>query len=71
MQFGGLDRLDLAVHNYKENLNSLNRHPDLILNLDNEVFRNLIVSAYTHYIDSWPMNGACLGHCALLMWSML
>ena len=70
VQFGGLDRLDRAVHNYKENLNSLNRHPDLILNLD-KALCNLIVSAYAHYIDSWPMNGACLGHCALLMRSML
>ena len=31
----------------------------------------MIVSVYTHYIDSWPMNGACLGHRAILMRSIL
>ena len=70
VQFGGLAQLDRAVHNYKDNLNSLNRHPDLLLNLD-KALRNMIVSAYAHYIDSWPMNGACLGHCAILMRNML
>ena len=29
VQFGGLVRLDHAANNYKENLNSLYRHPDL------------------------------------------
>ena len=32
---------------------------------------NVIVSAYAHYIDLWPMNSACLGHHAILMQSML
>ena len=35
------------------------------------VLCNVIVSAYAHYIDLWPMNSACLGHCAILMQSML
>ena len=29
------------------------------------------MSAYSHYIDTWAMNGACVGHCAVLMHSML
>ena len=70
VQFGGLARLDRAVNNYKDNLNSLYHHPDLTLTI-NKALRNIIVSAYSHYIDSWPMNGACMGHCAVLMKSML
>ena len=70
VQFGGLARLDRAVNNYKHNLNSLNRHPDLTLTLD-KVLRNIIVSTYAHYIDSWPLNGACMGHRAILMRSLL
>ena len=58
------------MNNYKDNLNSLNRHPDLTLTLD-MALRNVIVSTYAHYIDSWPMNGACVGHRAVLMKSML
>ena len=70
VQFGGLVRLDRATNNYKDNLNSLYRHPDLTLTID-KALRNIIVSAYSHYIDSWPMNGACMGHRAILMRSML
>ena len=70
VQFGGLVRLDRAANNYKDNLNSLYRHPDLTLTID-KALRNIIVSAYSHYIDSWPMNGACVGHRAILMRSML
>ena len=70
VQFGGLVRLDRTANNYKENLNSLYRHPDLTLTID-KALRNIIVSAYSHYIDSWPMNGACVGHRAILMRSML
>ena len=70
VQFGGLARLDHAVHNYRDNLGSLYRHPDLTLTLD-KVLRNVIVSTYAHYINLWPMNGACLGHRAILMQSML
>ena len=70
VQFGGLAWLDRAANNYKDNLNSLYRHPDLTLTID-KALRNIIVSAYLHYIDSWPMNGACVGHHAILMRSML
>ena len=70
VQFGGLVRLDRAANNYKENLNSLYRHPDLTLTID-KALHNIIVSAYSHYIDSWPMNGAWVGHRAILMRSML
>ena len=68
VQFGGL--ACRAIGNYKDNLNSLHRHPDLTLTVD-KALRNIIVSAYSHYIDSWPMNGACVGHRAVLMKSML
>ena len=52
------------MHNYRDNLGSLYHHLDLAL-------RNVIMTAYAHYIDLWPMNGACLRHCAILMQSML
>ena len=58
------------MNNYRDNLGSLHRHPDLTLTL-NKALRNVIVSTYAHYIDSWPMNGACVGHRAVLMKSML
>ena len=58
------------MNNYKENLNSLYHHPDMMLTAD-RALRNVIVSAYSHYIDTWAMNGACVGHRAILMRSML
>ena len=70
VQFGGLVRLDRAANNYKDNLNLLYRHLDLTLTID-KALRNIIVSTYSHYIDSWPMNGACVGHRTILMRSML
>ena len=70
VQFGGLARLDRAVNNYKDNLNSLYRHPDMMLTVD-RVLQNVIMSTYSHYIDTWAMNGACMGHRAVLMRSML
>ena len=70
VQFGSLARLDWATNNYKDNLNSLYRHLGLTLTIDMALC-NIIVSAYSHYIDSWPMNGACVGHRAILMRSML
>ena len=70
VQFEGLARLDRAVNNYKDNLNSLYQHPDLTLTVD-RALHNVIVSAYSHYIDTWAMNGACVGHCTVLMRSML
>ena len=70
VQFGGLARLKRAVTKYKDNLNSLYCHPDMMLKAD-RVLRNVIVSAYSHYIDTWVMNGACVGHRTVLMRSML
>ena len=70
VQFGSLARLDRAVNNYKDNLNSLYRHLDLTLTID-KALHNIIMSTYSHYIDSWPMNGACMGQRAVLMKSML
>ena len=70
VQFGRLAWLDRATNNYKDNLNSLYRHPDLTLTID-KALRNIIVSTYSHYINSWPMNGACVGHGTILMRSML
>ena len=64
VQFGGLARLDKAANNYKDNLNSLYQHPNFMLTVD-RALRNVIVSAYSHYIDTWVMNGACMGHCAV------
>ena len=58
------------MHNYKDNLNSLYLHPDMILTVD-RALRNIIVSAYLNYINTWAMNGACVGHCTVLMHSML
>ena len=69
VQFGGLAQLDRAVHNYKDNLNSLYRHPDMTLTVD-QALQNIIVSAYSHYIDTWALNGACMGHHTVLMCSM-
>ena len=70
VQFGGLARLDRAINNYKDNLNSLYQHPDLMLTVD-WALRNVIVSTCSHYIDTWVMNRACVGHRAVLMRSML
>ena len=56
VQFGSLARLDRAVNNYKDNLNSLYQHPDMMLRAD-RALRNVIVSTYSHYIDTWVMNG--------------
>ena len=69
VQFRGLAQLDMAVNNHRDNLNSLYHHPDLILTA-NRVLRNILVSAYAHYIDTLAMNGACVGHRALIQ-SML
>ena len=62
--------MDRVVNNYKDNLNSLYRHPDLMLTVD-RALRNVIVSTYSHYIDTWVKNGACVGHRTVLMRSML
>ena len=70
VQFRELTRLDTTVNNYKDNLNFLYHHADMMLTME-LVLRNIIVCAYLHYFDSWAMNGAYVGHCAILMHSML
>ena len=70
VQFGGLAHLDSAANSYRDNLNSLYCHLDLVLTVD-QALRNIIMSTYAHYINTWAMNGACVGHCTVLMWSML
>ena len=70
VQFRGLAWLARAVNNYRDNLYSLYRHPDMTLTAD-RALRNIIVSTYSHYIDTWAMNRACMGHHAVLMRSML
>ena len=45
VQFGGLARLDRVMTNYNDNLNSLYRHPDMMLTAD-RALHNVIVSAY-------------------------
>ena len=69
-QFGGLAQLDSAMNNYKDNMKFLYHHADMILTID-RALRNIVICAYAHYIDTWAMNGACLGHHAILMHSML
>ena len=36
-----------------------------------QALRNIIMCAYVHYMDTWAMNRACVGHCTILMHSML
>ena len=35
------------------------------------VLHNVVVSAISHYIDTWTLNGACMGHHTVLMFGML
>ena len=47
VQFGGLARLDRAINNYKDNLNSLYRHLDMMLTVDlgaPECYRECLLS---------------------------
>ena len=71
IEFGGLKELADVADNYHTNINKLygNFH-EFTLAID-KVVRNIVVSMYTHYIDRWPINGACVGYQALLMRSML
>ena len=61
VQFRGLAQLDTTVNNYKDNLNFLYCHSDMMLTLE-RALRNIIVCAYAYYINTWAMNGACVGH---------
>ena len=57
VQFGWLAQLDTAVNNYKDNLNSLYHHRDFMLTVE-RALRNIVMSAYAHYIDTWAMEPA-------------
>ena len=71
IEFGGLKELPEAADNYHASINKLyGNFEEFTLSVD-KVVRNIVVSMYTHYIDQGPINGACVGHRALLMWSML
>ena len=71
IEFGGLKELTNAADNYHTNINKLyGNFPKFTLAID-KVVQNIVISMYAHYIDRWPINGTCVGHQALLMWSML
>ena len=57
--------------NYHANINKLYGNFDEFTLAVNKVVRNIVISMYAHYIDRWPINSTCVGHRALLMWSML
>ena len=71
IEFGGLKELADAANNYHANINKLYGNFDEFTLAIDKVVRNIIVLMYAHYIDRWPTNGACVGHRALLMRSML
>ena len=71
IEFGGLKELTDAADNYHCNINKLYGNFDEFTLAINIVMRNIVVSMYAHYIDWWPINGACVGYRALLMQSML
>ena len=71
IEFGGLNKLADAARNYHCNINKLYGNFDEFTLAVDKVMRNIVVSMYAHYIDQWPINGACVGHRALLMQSML
>ena len=72
VEFGGLAELTRAVDNYRDNINTLYGNSDQFLPGAGE-------SPEEHsrgdvrplYIDLFPVSGACVGHRALLMYSML
>ena len=71
IEFGGLAEFAKAADNYHCNINKLyGNYDEFTLAIDKVVY-NIIVSMYAHYIDRWPINGACVGHRALLMQSIL
>ena len=71
IEFGSLKELTDAANNYHANINKLYGNFDKFTLAVDKVVRNIVVSMYAHYIDQWPINGTCVGHQALLMWSML
>ena len=71
IEFGGLKELTDVADNYHANINKLYGNFDEFMLAIDKVVRNIVVSMYAHYIDRWSINGTCVGHRALLIWSML
>ena len=71
VEFGGLTELTRAVDNYRDNINTLYGNSDQFSLGPERVLRNIVVAMYARYIDLFPVSGACVGHRALLMYSML
>ena len=71
IEFGGLNELADAANNYHCNINKLYGNFNEFTLAIEKVMWNIVVSMYAHYIDLWSIKGVCIGHCALLMWSML
>ena len=71
VEFGGLTELTRAVDNYRDNINTLYGNSDQFSLGPERVLRNIVMAMYAHYIDLFPISGACVGHRALLMYSML
>ena len=71
IEFGGLKELADVADNYHCNINKLYGNFNEFTLTVEKVMCNIVVSMYTHYIDQWPINSTCVGHWALLMWSML
>ena len=71
IEFGSLKELTDVADNYHVNINKLYGNFEEFTLSVNKVVRNIFVSMYAHYIDRWPINGACVGHRALLMQSVL
>ena len=71
VEFGGLTELARAVDNYRDNINTLYGNADQFCLGPERALRNIVVAMYARYIDLFPVSGACIGHRALLMYSML
>ena len=71
VEFGGLTELARAVDNYRDNINTLYGNSDQFCLGPERALRNIVVAMYARYIDLFPVSGACVGHRALLMYSML
>ena len=71
VEFGGLTELTRAVDNYRDNINTLYGNSDQFSLGPERVLRNIVVAMYARYIDLFPISGTCVGHRALLMYSML
>ena len=62
LEFRSLKELADAADNYHTNINKLYDNFDEFTLAVDKVVRNIVVSMYIHYIDWWPINGACVGH---------